>query len=82
MNMKRNPKDRDRNKPSAFEMDDRITVKLNPGLAVELGDLILQSDTDNSAILALGHKLQNCLEEDNSEWPASTKDSELVGVED
>lgn len=43
----------------AFEIDGRIWVKIDPDLAVNLGSLILSTDTKNPAILALGHQLRS-----------------------
>lgn len=42
----------------AFEIDDRIIIKVEPELAVQLGKLILDSDTENTALIALGHQLR------------------------
>lgn len=52
-------------KVSAFEVDDRIVVKLKPELAFELGELILGSETGNTAFLALGHQLKSVLPEED-----------------
>ena len=47
----------DKNK-TAFEVDGRITLWLDQDLADHLGDLILSTDTQNPALLAIGHKLK------------------------
>lgn len=47
------------NSVSAFEIDDRIGLKIEFELAISLGHLILGTDTTNKALLALGHRLQN-----------------------
>lgn len=46
-------------KASAFEIDNRVAVKLEPELAASLGRLILETDTKNTALLALGHQLRS-----------------------
>lgn len=43
----------------AFEIDDRITIRIEFELAHQLGNLILDSDVENTAILAIGHQLKN-----------------------
>lgn len=43
----------------AFELDDRIVLKVEYELANQLGKLILESDTPNTALLAIGHQLKN-----------------------
>lgn len=43
----------------AFEIDNRIGVTVEFELAKQLGKLILDSDTTNTALLALGHQLRN-----------------------
>ena len=47
------------NNISAFEIDDRITLIIEYELAVGLGKLILDTETTNTALLALGHQLRN-----------------------
>lgn len=49
----------DNNIISAFEIDDRITLIIEYELAVGLGKLILDTETTNTALLALGHQLRN-----------------------
>jgi hypothetical protein len=44
---------------AAFEIDDRIALQIEFELARHLGMLILDSDTANTALLALGHQLRN-----------------------
>lgn len=44
---------------NAFEIDQRITLFIEFELAINLGKLILDSDTNNTALLALGHQLRN-----------------------
>ena len=48
-------------KPKSFEVDQRIHVKLDPELAVILGEVILDSNTTNPALRALGHQLNAIL---------------------
>jgi len=43
----------------AFEIDDRLVLKIELELAGHLGNLILGSQTDNTALLAIGHQLKN-----------------------
>lgn len=43
----------------AFEIDNRVSVKIEPELACALGRLILETDTINTALLALGHQLSS-----------------------
>lgn len=47
----------------AFEIDDRIILKVEFELAGQLGKLILDSDIDNTALLAIGHQLRNMTNE-------------------
>jgi hypothetical protein len=51
-----------RQQAPAFQVDDRIQVSVEYELAGELGKLILDSDTANTALLALGHQLRNLME--------------------
>lgn len=58
------PEDKTKRKRSslpAFEIDDRIILNVEYELAGQLGDLILASDTENTALLALGHQLRNLI---------------------
>jgi len=43
----------------AFEIDARVMLFVEFDLVVSLGNLILESDTPNKALLALGHQLRN-----------------------
>jgi hypothetical protein len=43
----------------AFEIDGRIVVKIDVELAYLLGALILSTDTNNPALLAIGHQLRS-----------------------
>lgn len=43
----------------AFEIDDRVLLTIEHELAVNLGKLILETETANTALLALGHQLRN-----------------------
>tara|TARA_R110000868_G_scaffold407695_2_gene689387 strand:+ start:1327 stop:1515 length:189 start_codon:yes stop_codon:yes gene_type:complete len=43
----------------AFEIDARITVSIEFELAINLGKLVLNSDTKNTALLAFGHQLRS-----------------------
>lgn len=47
------------NQPPAFEIDARVKMVIEFELAVNLGKLVLESDTKNTALLALGHQLRN-----------------------
>ena len=42
-----------------FVVDARVSVKIDVELAVLLGQLILGTDTTNTALLALGHQLRS-----------------------
>jgi len=42
----------------AFVIDRRIHLYIDLELAVNLGKLLLESDTTNTALLALGHQLR------------------------
>lgn len=44
---------------TAFEIDSRIVLRIDVDLAVALGKLILDTDSKNPAILALGHQLRS-----------------------
>lgn len=48
----------------AFEVDNRIRLKIERELAAFIGGLILESNTDNKAAIALGHQLQRLSEPD------------------
>lgn len=48
-----------KNPPPAFEVDARVTLNIEFELAINLGKLVLESDTKNTALLALGHQLRN-----------------------
>lgn len=41
----------------SFEIDNRVCVKIDKELASQLSRLILESTTENPALLALGHQL-------------------------
>ena len=43
----------------AFETDTRIIIFIEHELAINLGKLVLASDTKNTALLAFGHQLRN-----------------------
>jgi hypothetical protein len=43
----------------AFEIDRRVVVMIEQELAINLGKLVLDSDTKNTALLALGHQLRS-----------------------
>ena len=60
--MPENTKDQLRDhRPSnnAFELDDRICLKIDRELGPILGSLILSTNTNNPALLALGHQLRS-----------------------
>lgn len=48
----------------AFELDHRVSLSIDHDLAINLGRLILDSNTKNTALLALGHQLRNLSKED------------------
>jgi len=50
----------------AFEIDNRICIKIEKELAAFLGTLILGTDTKNTAVLALGHQLRKLSVEEKS----------------
>ena len=52
-----------RHKLAAFELDERIKLSIEYDLAATLGRIILDSDTQNTAILALGHQLCNLVDQ-------------------
>ena len=47
----------------AFDIDDRVYLKIERELASQLGELVLQTDTKNTALLAIGHQLRNMTSE-------------------
>lgn len=47
------------NQLPAFDIDDRIYLRVERELAIQLGELVLQTDTNNTALLAIGHQLRN-----------------------
>lgn len=53
------PKDARPKNNQAFEIDGRIWIKIDRDLAVSLGILVLETDTKNPALLALGHQLRS-----------------------
>lgn len=57
--------DNDKNGIPAFEIDDRVVLTIEHELAINLGKLILDTETENTALLALGHQLRN-LSDDKS----------------
>ena len=46
-------------KKLSFEVDNRVTLRVDFELAILLGKLVLDSNPQNKALLALGHKLVN-----------------------
>lgn len=52
-------KDGQGNHVTAFQIDHRIVLYIEQELAVNLGKLVLDSETKNTALLALGHQLRN-----------------------
>lgn len=56
-----NDKRKPRTRRQSFEVDDRITVRLDPDLAEELAELILQHKSDDKAFFALGKMLENAV---------------------
>lgn len=53
----------------AFEIDDRICVKVERELASFIGSLILATDTKNTAALAVGHQLRKLSNTKSEEKP-------------
>jgi hypothetical protein len=51
---------------SSFHVDGRVSIKLEYDLAVRLGEFILNSGTEDKQLMALGYKLSNLDEEENS----------------
>ena len=51
------PQQHEFKKNKSFVVDTRIQVALDPELASALGELILSSNPENTALLALGHQL-------------------------
>ena len=54
---------------SSFHVDARIDLKLEYDLAIRLGEFILSSGTEDKQLMALGHKLANLDENENSPRP-------------
>lgn len=50
-------------KNRSFVVDSRIQVAIDPELAFALGELILSSNPENTALLALGHQLSKVFTE-------------------
>ena len=46
----------------AFEIDNRVQIKIERELAAFVGGLILDSDTKNTAAVAFGHQLKRSSE--------------------
>lgn len=51
---------------SSFHVDGRVSIKLEYDLAMRLGEFILSSGTEDKQFIALGHKLLNLDEDENS----------------
>lgn len=51
---------------SSFHVDGRVSIRLEYDLAMRLGEFILSSGTEDKQFLALGHKLLNLDEDENS----------------
>jgi hypothetical protein len=47
---------------SAFDIDNRVQIKIERELAAFVGSLILDSDTKNTAVVAFGHQLKKLSE--------------------
>lgn len=45
-----------------FVLDDRVTVKMSPEFAADLGQFILRNNPSNKAMLAFAHQCCNVLE--------------------
>ena len=61
----------------AFEVDDRICIRVERELAAFLGSLILATDTKNTAALAVGHQLRklSAAKQEKQEKPEEIKPS-------
>lgn len=44
---------------SAFDIDNRVELKIEKELAINLGKVVLSANTNNTALLAIGHQLAN-----------------------
>jgi hypothetical protein len=62
----------------AFDIDDRVSLKLEYELAVRLGEFILKAGTEDKQLVALGHKLYNLEEDDNPKNRTSYRREENV----
>jgi len=51
---------------SSFHVDGRVSIKLEYDLAMRLGEFILSSCSEDKQFVALGHKLLNLDEDDES----------------
>lgn len=57
---------------TAFQIEDKVVIKLDHELAIALGRLILATDTDNTALLAVGHQLRSLGNAKKIELPPPT----------
>lgn len=51
------------NRKQSFVVDDRVTLKLDPALAADIGQLILGTRPINPAIVALAHQLSKVIDD-------------------
>jgi hypothetical protein len=56
-----------------FEVDGRVSLKIEFDLAMRIADVVLASGTTDKQVLALGHNLKN-LEEESFQRPRITND--------
>ncbi len=61
---------------SSFHVDGRVSIKLEYDLAMRLGEFILSSGTEDKQFIALGHKLLNLDEDENSPSKFGNKNRE------
>lgn len=62
----------------AFQIDGRVTIKIELELANMLGRLILETDTKNTALLALGHQLRSLCDVAGPVEPADLEDEHII----
>lgn len=61
------------NSNPAFELDTRIEVKIERELASHVGNIILDSDTSNTAAVAFGYQLKRLSEQDEGRGARKTQ---------
>ena len=58
-NLLNTPNNKNKYSMSAFDIDSRIELKIEKELAINLGKVVLSANTNNTALLAIGHQLAN-----------------------